>query len=80
MNKADAKILIINSDDWSGLYIDNELYTEGHQIERCELVEAMKKANSFDVLEIYVDPEAFWDTGSCPNTREELLKMDIFED
>lgn len=80
MNKSDAKILIVNSDDWSGLYIDNELYTEAHQIERCELVVAMKEANSFDVLEIYVDPEAFWDTGRCPNTREELLMMDIFED
>ena len=43
------KIILVNIDDWEVLYVDGNIYIEGHRITKQELVKAMKDYSTFNV-------------------------------
>lgn len=73
-------ILVTNSDDWEGVYVDSLLVAEGHKIDREAFINILKQANTFD----YTTEEAgewLYDWGNLPETYEKFLELNegVFE-
>lgn len=68
-----TSITIAQGEDWTGIYADEELVAEGHQI---ALDKAMTIAVEYDVADItvrWVNSEWLADEGSLPANIEDVL-------
>lgn len=54
-------VILVKSDDWQGLYINNKLCDEAHHIEFKDIVKACKKNNvrANDLEEVWVTEEYY---------------------
>jgi len=66
----DIKIVFLNTDDWSGIYVDGELKSEGHSMTAYDMLEILKIKHE----SIYVGDEKFEELfgSSCPDTFDEV--------
>jgi hypothetical protein len=67
LNKLRKKIVIVELDNWIGLYIDGKCVFQGHSMEPYFLLELLKIENERHWIENY-DPDA----GSLPDDLSEL--------
>lgn len=68
-----AAVVILNGDDWVGIYVKGELKAEGHSLQEDEVVTAL----GIPVEVIWRVDEEFWDEcgGRCPSDLEELRSI-----
>lgn len=68
------KITYVKADDWAGIYIDDDLYTEGHSIPHFEWIRLLQKAgievddSKGEADETY---RVFEEFGRCPSKLSE---------
>lgn len=77
-----TEAILIEADDWEGLFIDGVLIEEGHTLNegysRIKYFVILSKKYNFDLEklnELYieeVDKDELYDCGGFPNTLEEL--------
>lgn len=70
MNK--PKFVIVNADDWQGLYKDGELVTEGHSVELHELASAADIELEELEADVYFDG---YDHSRCPQSLDEITEV-----
>lgn len=70
-------ITFVEGDDWRGIYIDGELYREGHSHSASDIVEALfdaadgvEEEELFSV--VYADLQWLYDEGSLPQKLEDV--------
>ncbi len=66
------KVVIVQCEDWEGLYIDGELKEENHELSAHDIVSAFTK----DYGSIFLDSKTMDSVGcSFPSTLAELKKL-----
>lgn len=74
------KIRIMTFDDWEGLYINNELVEEGHDIRLSTLVRIIKELGA-DIKDGYRPDDELEEYGNrCPKTWPENWERLTFSD
>lgn len=71
------KFIIVNLDDWEGLYYNGKLIADDHEIRRESLVRLMKQYLVFDVEFEYLNEEGeriVKESGSMFDTYEEVIQ------
>lgn len=71
------EITLIRSDDWAGLYIDGELYTQDHDIYSRDWLELLEQGGNVHATEEWVDGTALehlYTVGRLPRTLAEYRK------
>ena len=71
-------VVVINVDDWAGLFVNAVLKYEGHKVEVEHLaehtpIETIIEINTHGPLENYL-----WEDGNFPETLRECLEMDYY--
>lgn len=66
----ESKFVLIDADDWQGLYVDGKLVYEGHRVEMSDLASA---ANLNFKKEYAEGAKGEWlhENGNLPNTLDE---------
>ncbi|SDQ98358.1 hypothetical protein SAMN05519103_00304 [Rhizobiales bacterium GAS113] len=59
-------VTIVDGDDWSGLYIDGKLQTEGHSIPVQNALRSVRELGPFTVMCIEADSDWLYDEGNLP--------------
>jgi len=70
-------IVIIETDDWSGLYYNGELISQGHEIRWIDVIERIFKVK---IGVKFIDSEEFEEMfgSSCPQTLDDVkMKFDV---
>ena len=77
-----ANVILVRSDDWEALYIDDKLVCEGHRIPRMDLISYIKVKLTGDTLlsdilydEWWADQEWLDNLGHYPRYFEEVKVM-----
>lgn len=70
-------VVLVKSDDWQGLYINNKLWEEGHHIEFSMIIDRCKKngVDISDLEEVWVSEdyqEKLEDMGNFPDSYDEV--------
>jgi hypothetical protein len=75
-NSSIADILLARGDDWSGLYRDDKLVFEGHEVRAEDLIREMGVDNIFRVVRVRVVrvDDAWLDARGCLPEKSAELK------
>lgn len=76
------ELRLVSGDDWEGLYVGNELYAQGHEIQIEKVFEAFKEYNgklSGEWTSEWVDQEWLEERGSLPTSYTDIPK-EVFVD
>lgn len=63
-------IILTNGDDWEGLYCENKLIAEGHNIPRDILIKSLSQG--YDSFQKITNFKIIEQNGCCPPTLEDL--------
>jgi hypothetical protein len=74
-----TEIVLVDTGDWQGIYVDGELYTEGAQVRvNAVVTELGHRRSEMSVRELYAD-EAWWENeahGTLPENLDDVVADD----
>lgn len=68
-----SQFVIVDGDDWSGIYVDGVLLTEGHSFQAGEVLQAAMNHGPVDSIETrYADAAWLEDRGRLPTKLSDV--------
>lgn len=67
-----TEMTIVMGEDWVGVYVDNKLVSEGHDLDAFEAIETVFQYNVTECEKKYVDLDWLADQGNFPELLEDV--------
>jgi hypothetical protein len=67
-----AEMTIVQGDDWVGVYVDNKLVSEDHDLDAFEVVGTVFQYNVTECEKKFADLDWLADQGSLPELLEDV--------
>lgn len=67
-----TEMTIVQGDDWVGVYVDNKLVTEGHDLDAFEAIDIVFQYSVTECEKQFVDLDWLADRGNFPELLEDV--------